>query len=327
MHAGWRRAAVGTFALLGAALAAELAFAQGPETKVVATIRPMHSLVAAVMQGVGTPRLLVEGLASPHTFVLKPSDARALSEADVLLRVSEGLEPFTVKLVQALPKRIRVVTLEAAPGLTLHKLRTGSMFEPHEHGQRTAYGHGHGSRHESAKGSAGNDGHIWLDPANAKALADNMAEVLGAAYPAHADRFKANAAALAARIDALEAEIAGMLKPLAGKRYIVFHDAYQYLERRYGLAPAGSVTFSPDVPASARRVAALRRKITDLKAVCVFAEPQFAPKLIDPIIEGTSVRRGTLDPLGAAIPAGPDHYFALMRALAGDLLACLAGPA
>jgi len=137
---------------------------------------------------------------------------------------------------------------------------------------------------------------------------------------------RANADALSIRLDALAKELAETVKPATGKSYIVFHDAYQYFERRYGLAPAGSVTIGPDVPASARRISALRKKVADLKAACIFAEPQFAPRLIDPIIEGTQVRRGVLDPLGAAIPAGPEQYFALMRALASDLRTCLASP-
>ena len=121
--------------------------------------------------------------------------------------------------------------------------------------------------------------------------------------------------------------MATALQPVRGKPYIVFHDAYQYFERRYGLEPAGSVTVSPDVPPSAKRLTELRARIATLKAACVFAEPQFQPRIIDTIVEGTAARRGTLDPLGAAIPAGPEQYVTLMRALAADLKSCLADPA
>ena len=139
--------------------------------------------------------------------------------------------------------------------------------------------------------------------------------------------FRANAAGLGQELDRLDRELGAALAPVKAKPYIVFHDAYQYLERRYGLQAVGSVTLSPDVPPSARRLTELRRKITDLKAACVFAEPQFTPKIITTIIEGTAARRGTLDPLGAAIPAGPEHYFTLLRGLASGLNACLADPA
>ena len=318
--------------IAGSALQAAATPTWAAELKVVATIKPIHAIAAAVMRGAGTPRLLIDGAGSPHTFTLKPSDAKVLSEANVFLRVSEGLEPFTGRLVRSLPKSVRVVTLEETPGLTLHALRTGATFEADEHeaaaakGGHAPGGHQHHRPLPDASATA-NDGHIWLDPANARLIAAEIAEVLAAAAPEQAAAFRTNAAVLSHQLDELDAELAASLEPVAGKPYIVFHDAYQYLERRYGLAPAGSVTLSPDVPPSAKRLTELRRKIADLKAGCVFAEPQFTPKIIDTIIEGTAARRGTLDPLGAAIPAGPEHYFALLRGLASDLKSCLANPA
>lgn len=327
MSKAWRKNLLAAACVF--ASAAGTAPAAGQDLRVVTTVRPIHSLAASVMQGVAEPRLLVEGTASPHTFVMKPSDAKALANATLLVRVSEGLEPFTQKLIPSLPKQVKVVTLESVPGLKLHPIRTGATFEAHDEAAHGHKGHGHGHKHTAPKRGAGTvtDGHIWLDPENAKLIARHLAEVLASAAPAHADRFRANAEALTTRLDGLSKELAETVKPIAGRSYIVFHDAYQYFERRYGLEPAGSVTISPDVPASAKRVAALRRKVTDLKVVCVFAEPQFSPKLIDPIIESTPARRGTLDPLGAAIPAGPEQYFTLLRSLAGDLRSCLANPA
>ncbi len=314
--------AAGLLAASGAAIAQAPSQRKAGDLTVVTTIRPLHSLTAAVMDGIGTPRLLVDGSASPHTFALKPSDAKALAAANVLFRISPGLEPFTVKLLQSLPKAVRVVTLQDAPGLTLHKLRTGDTFEAHDHAGHKGHGH-KGHAHKGDHGTDDVDGHIWLDPGNARVMARFIAETLATVAPEHAARLRGNADALSARLEGLARELAETVKPATGKSYIVFHDAYQYFERHYGLAPAGSVTISPDVPASARRISALRKKVADLKAACIFAEPQFAPRLIDPIIEGSKVKRGVLDPLGAAIPAGPEHYFALMRALASDLRSCL----
>jgi zinc transport system substrate-binding protein len=181
-----------------------------------------------------------------------------------------------------------------------------------------------GQKH-SKEEEAAQDGHIWLDPENAKVIAAHIANVLATEAPAQAGRLKANAAALSAKLDALSAELERDLKTVAGRGYVVFHDAYQYLERRFGLTPVGSVTVSPDIAPSAKRLIELRRKISGLKATCVFAEPQFEPKLVDTIVEGTNARKGTLDPEAAAIPAGPELYFTLMRALATNLKACL-GP-
>lgn len=319
--------------LIGVAALAAASPVRAADLKVVATIKPIHALAAAVMRGAGSPRLLIDGAGSPHTFTLKPSDAKVLSEADVFLRVSEALEPFTGRLVGALPKAVRVVTLEDTAGLTRHRLRTGATFEADAHDSPAAkdphgqHGLGHQQHRPLPQADAANDGHIWLDPANARLMAAAIAEVLAQASPAQAPIFRANAASLDQDLERLDSELATALAPVKARPYIVFHDAYQYLERRYGLQAVGSVTLSPDVPPSARRLTELRRKIADLKAACVFSEPQFTPKIITTIIEGTAARRGTLDPLGAAIPAGPEHYFTLLRGLASGLNACLADPA
>lgn len=308
------------FGLLAAASAVRAA-----EPEVVVTIRPVHSLVAGLMEGVGTPRLLVEGAASPHNFSLKPSDVRAAAKAKVLVRVSESLEPFTVKLVKSLPKGVRIVTLEHTEGLTKHALRSGGDFETHDHGGKNGHRHrDHDHEHKPKEGAKTSvDGHIWLDPANARAMVTHLSDVLADALPGHGARIVGNASRMAVDLAKLENEIAAATKPLSGRPYVVFHDAYQYFERRFGLTPVGSISVSPEVPPSAKRLSQLRAKLAKLQATCVFAEPQFAPRVVDTVIEGTSVRKGTLDPLGAAIPAGPALYGTLLREMAASLAACL----
>jgi zinc transport system substrate-binding protein len=284
----------------------------GPDA--VVTIKPLHALVARVMTGVGTPRLLVQGRQSPHTYVLKPSDVAKLNAADVVFRMSETMEPFATRVVHVLRKRVRLVTLEDTPGLRLLERRTGTPLDESDHGNDYDRQHGHGVI----------DGHAWLDPENAKLMTDRIAEALGASAPAHAAAFAANAGRLKADLEALSAELARELAPVAGKPYIVFHDALQYFELRYGLKPAGSITVSPEVPPSARRLSVLRKQVLARGAACVFAEPQFDPRLVDALVEGTAVRIGTVDPEGSRIEPGPDLYFALLRNLARDLKACLA---
>jgi zinc transport system substrate-binding protein len=161
------------------------------------------------------------------------------------------------------------------------------------------------------------DGHAWLDPDNAKAMVDRVQQALGAKYPDHAPVFKANAATLATRLDALAAELDGELKPIADKPYIVFHDAFQYLERRYGLNVVGSISINPEVPPSAKRLTDLRRKIQSLGAVCVFAEPAFDRRPVDNLIEGTSARTGTLDAEGSSLDPGPTLFHADVQAGGG----------
>lgn len=309
------------------ALVAFVAMTTAPalaELKVVATIKPVHALVAGVMEGVGQPTLLVGGRASPHSFALKPSDARALNEADVFFRVSEAVEPFTAKLVKSLPASVGVVTLADAPGVETLGARTGGTFEAHSHEHESvakiwAADHGEGDHDGESR-----DGHVWLDPENAKRMVAEIARALAAASPGDAATFDRNAARVTAEIDALEARLKRELEPVRDKPFVVFHDAYQYFERRFGLDAVGSITVSPEAAPSARRLIELRRKIAGLGAACVFGEPQFSPNLVAAVAEGTGARTGTLDPEGALVAPGPAAYSALLTNLAAGLVACLA---
>ncbi|MGE5267098.1 MAG: zinc ABC transporter substrate-binding protein, partial [Deltaproteobacteria bacterium] len=246
----------------------------GDDLAVVATIKPIHALVAQVLGEEGQPHLLVGGAASPHSYALKPSDARALNSARVVFRTSEEIEPFTRKIVSSLPKSVTVVTLADAPGLTLLDKRRGDTFEADDHG----HGHGHGEAKEhndrsGSENSAVRDGHVWLDPDNAVAMVRAIAQALSDAAPERAGQFKANADKAIARIVALSKRIEADLAPVKGKGFVVFHDAYHYFENRFGVRATGAITVSPEVQPSAKRLAEIRRKIRDLKVVCVFAEP------------------------------------------------------
>jgi zinc transport system substrate-binding protein len=316
---------------ISAAIAATLAISApaSAELNVVVTIKPVHALVAGVLGKAGTASLLVTGAASPHTFSLKPSDAVSLGKADVFVRVSEAVEPFTKKVLATLPKATTVVTLEDAPGVTLLPIRTGETFEGHDHGKDDGHGHAHG--HGKAKaGKAAKpetDGHVWLDPANAKAFVNQLVEIFSKRQPADAASFKANGDDTIRQLDALDAELKVELAGLQSLRYVVFHDAFQYFERRYGLAPVGSITINPEVSPSGKRLTAIRKKIAGLSAVCIMREPQFDPKLATSVAAGlTSVRTGVLDPIGADLNPGPDAYGAVLRKLAAGLKAC-ANPA
>jgi zinc transport system substrate-binding protein len=305
-------------ALVAGAVVSALWAAPAHAVEVVVTIKPLHALVARVMAGAGTPHLLVQGATSPHVYALRPSDAAKLNAADIFVRMSDAMEPFTARIVKSLPQRVQVVTLEDTPMLRLLPRRTGATFaEP-------ARGHGHTDRHSHGHDHGTADGHAWLDPANAKLMADRIAEALATAAPAEAAAFRANARRLKADLDALSAELARDLAPVAGKPFVVFHDALQYFEQRYGLRAVGAIAVSPEVPPGARRLSALRQQIASLKADCILAEPQLDTRLVHAVAEGTGVRVGTIDPEGIRLPTGPDHYFALLRALASDLKACLA---
>jgi len=289
--------------------------------KVVVSIKPIHSLVAAIMQGVGTPDLIVDGAASPHTYALKPSNARSLQEAKVVFWVGPGMEAFLQKPLAALGSNATIVELDDAPGITKLKFREGGAFEPHDDGDEHEASDDHTHDHDDDHGEF--DTHLWLDPHNAKAMVSEITTSLVAADPVNALTYQANQKALNDKLDALDTEIASTLAPVKDKPFIVFHDAYQYFEHRYGVRVSGSITVSPETIPGAQRVAEIHSKVADLGATCVFAEPQFEPKLVNVVLEGTSAKSGTLDPEAATLPQGPDLYFDLMRGIASSLKACL----
>jgi len=304
---------------------------------VVVSIKPIHSLVAAVLEGVGEPTLIVEGAASPHTFTMKPSNARAVQQADLVFWMGPNMEAFLEKPLEALASDATVIELDEAQGLTKLPFREGGAFEAHDHGEHEEAGHGedhdHDHDHEEHSGETDEhshdhgefDTHLWLDPSNAKAMAVAIEKALSAADPENAKAYGANLEALSQKIDALDREIAGMVAPVKDKPFVVFHDAYQYFEDHYGVRVVGSITVSPEIMPGAERVREIQDRIKTLGAACVFAEPQFEPKLIQVVTEGTDARSGTLDPEGATLAAGPDLYFELMRSIATSLNECLSG--
>ncbi|WP_026613781.1 zinc ABC transporter substrate-binding protein ZnuA [Ensifer aridi] len=311
------------------------AWAEAPN--VVVSIKPIHSLVASIMQGVGEPALIVEGGASPHTYSMKPSNAAALQAANVVFWVGHGFEAFLDKPLDALGSGAKVVELGEAPGIEKLKFREGGAFEAHndEHEE----GHGAGAHeaeeagHENHAAEAGEHGHdhaegefdmhMWLDPMNAKAMAAEIEKTLSEADPANAAAYKANLEKFNARIDALDKSLAETVAPVRDKPFVVFHDAYQYFEHRYKVRVAGSITVSPEVLPGAERLSEIHAKIEELGATCVFAEPQFEPKLISVVIEGTPAKSGTLDPEAASLEPGPDLYFQLMENIGTSLKECL----
>jgi len=337
------------------------------DVNVVASIKPVHSLVAAVMDGVSEPDLIVEGAGSPHNYALKPSQAQMLEDADLVFWVGGELETFLEKPVEALAADSQSVELLDAHDLIRLEFREGGAFERHAHGEGDDHGehaeHGHddhGHGHEETANAnhdhdheetaeAGHDGHdhdehghdehghdehaghdhgefdahIWLDPMNAKAMVHDIEEALIAADPDNAGTYEANAKALMAKLDTLVTEVTAELAPVADKGFIVFHDAYQYFENRFGIAASGSITVSPEVMPGAQRIAAIRARIGELGAKCVFAEPQFEPKLVETVIEGTQAKGGVIDPLGAQLTTGPDLYFELIRTMSASIKTCL----
>ena len=297
--------------LAGSVAAAPTSAQAAPQ--VVVTIKPLHSLVAAVMDGLAVPTLLLPGAGSPHGASLKPSQARALREAELVFWIGPELEGTLVKPLRALATEARVIAATELDGVRLWSVRAGGVWLANARAPDS---------HDP--GIAARDPHLWLDPGNAEQIVRAAVAALSAADPANAARLTRNGAATIARLRALDRELAATLAPVKNLSYLAFHDSTQYFERRYGLAAVGSIATSPERPPGAKRLREIRRRLSALGAVCIFSEPQFRSALVTTVANGTALRTGELDPLGADLAPGPDAYFDLLRGLADAVRACLA---
>lgn len=307
--------------LVAAALVAGLG--AGPaaaDIKVAATIKPVHSLVAAVMGETGEPALLLDGAASPHVTALRPSQARIVEDSDVVFAVGEGLEAFLHELMEN-DGATRIEELAHAPGVELLPYREadGHSDEPDDqvdddHAADDGDDHEHGAI----------DPHIWLDPVNASAMVRHIAAVLSAADPANADSYGENAEAAARDLDGLQSELAAKLASVKARPFLVFHDAYHYFEKRFGLNGLGGIVLTPETPPGARRLMGIRQRIGEAHVACVFSEPQFDIGYVRTVLDGTDARTASLDYLGVSIEPGPDAYRQIVIDLADTLADCLA---
>ena len=278
------------------------------QIQVVVSIKPVHSLVAAIMEGVGTPTLLIDAAASPHTHYLKPSHARTLESAQVIVWVGPQLESFLSKPLKVLAATAKLIELAKIPALHRLALRHTATFGDHEYDE-----------HDNPDF----DIHFWLDPSNARIIADAVTNTLIELDAANANRYRANNDSLANQLSKLETEIATVLQPVQNRPFVVLHDAYQYFEHRFSLAAIGSIIISPEVLPGAARIRQIQRKVRQLNVVCVFSEPQTESAYINLVTPGAPIRIGSLDPLGIGIKAGPVLYFDLIRAMADSMRDCL----
>jgi zinc transport system substrate-binding protein len=290
--------------------------------KVIASIRPVHSIVSAVMGDTGTPELLLSGRLSEHTASFTASQIVELGRADVVFLVGHGLEAKLAHISgsEAVSGK-SFVELSEAPGIKTLSVREGGGWEVHDHDHEEEEA-GHGGH---AEGVLTFDPHVWLDPENAKTMANAVAAELGKADPANAATYRANAQRFASDLDAASAHISTNLAPVKDKPFIVFHDAYQYFEKRFALRAVGSISDISAASPSAQRLQEIRGRLAATGAICVFREPQFDSKFADTVIEGSTAKTGVLDPLGADLEPGPGAYRRLLLNLAANLRACLEG--
>ena len=295
--------------------------------KVIASIVPVHSIVASVMGDVATPELLLAGQNSEHTASLSPQQISDLGNADAVFMIGSGLEHKLGQISGSeAVKSKKFISLSEAPGITTLKVREGSKFEDHDEEEHEGQAH-EGEEHEDEDQDDALlkfDPHIWLDPDNAKTMTEAVAAELGRIDPEHAKTYETNAAAYIVSLDQLAADISAETKPIQNKPFIVFHDAYQYFETRFGLTAVGSISDVSAASPSAKRLNEIKNKLEKTKAICVFREPQFDAKYVNVVLEGTKAREGVLDPIGSELTPGPNAYAELLKNLAKSARNCLA---
>ena len=316
------------------------------QIQVVVTIKPVHSMVAAVLDGIAQPSLIVKGNASAHGYQLKPSEAKKLEQADIVVWVGPELESSMSRAITNLPKNAAILQVSEVSGLTLYEHRAslgdhedhhddhgdghddhGDGHDDHGDGHDDDHGDGHddhGDGHDDHGHGIGSvDMHVWLDAQNAKKIASAVAALVAQLYPQYEAMLQANLKEFSVKIDELETDMQRQMAPAADKPFIVFHDAYQYLEKRFDLRNVGAVSVNPEIAPGVRKIGELKEIIHETGASCAFAEPQFSAVILNSVTEGAQIQVGVLDPLGADIAPGPEAYFELMRNLANAFGDCL----
>ena len=285
------------------------------EVKVVTSIKPIHSLASYVMDGVGKPDVIVDGYNSPHGFSLKPSHAKMLENADLVIWIGEDLEAFLEKPLNTIAKKAKNIEVMDIKGIKKLEFREKNIFKGHddhkEHDDHKGHeGHAHGEH----------DPHVWLDPINAKVIIKEITKQLIQLDSNNSSVYKSNSKKALAEIDKLVKDIKKDLDK--NLRFVVFHDAYQYFENRFDIQVLGALTVNTDVMPGAEQLSEIREVIEHEKVNCLFSEPQFNPSIIKSIARDTNVKTGVLDPLGAQLDKGKNLYFSLLKNMSSSFKGC-----
>jgi zinc transport system substrate-binding protein len=289
------------------------AYADRPQVAV--DIAPVHSLVAQVMEGVGVPDLIIQSGATPHEYSLRPSEATALQNADLVFWVGPDLTPWLAEALETLAPAAVLTSLLEVDGTIQLEFREDALFEAHDHSDH--------DDHDDHDDHGAHDPHAWLSPKNAMTWLDVIAGRLSAVDPINSDAYLANAASGRAAIEALIEEVEATLDPVRGREFIVFHDAYQYFETDFDFAASGAISVSDASDPSPARIAEIRGQVAEHGVVCVLAEPQFNPGLVATVLKGSDAQMGIVDPLGSDLELGSKLYPQLIRHLTAALARCL----
>ena len=313
------------FTLPAAVLAATCAMPA--HSAVVASIKPVGFIAAAIADGVTPVEVLLPDGASEHDYALRPSDVKRIKNADLVVWVGPEMEAFLTKSAAGLPDA-KNLEIAAMPGVKPLLIRGGEDEDEHEHG----HDHDHDSEKSEDQDSSHEhhhhgefNMHLWMSPEIARQSAVAIHGKLLELMPQSKAKLDANLQQFEAELADADKHIGAQLAPVKNKGYFVFHDAYSYFEKHYGLSPAGHFTVNPEIQPGAQRLHQIRTQLVEQKAVCVFAAPQFRPAVIDAVSRGTNVRKGTLDPLGMGISLTKDSYVKFLSQLSSQYASCLNG--
>lgn len=299
-------------------LSVALLTAASAQANVLTTVKPLGFIAEAIGQGVTQTDVLLPVSASPHDYSLKPSDAQQLQSAELVVWVGGGMESFLTKSVNKLPKE-KVLTLAEVPAIKT--IVDATKKEDHDEHDHDHHHHHHGHDHDGHDHSK--DWHIWLSSDAAVLTAEQIADRLSAQYPDKKVKIAENLAQFKANVEAKKAQIKAQLAPMKGKGFYTFHEAYGYFEKAYDLHSLGSFTINPTVAPGAKTLGKIKEHIAEHKAVCLFAEPQFTPKVVQSLSKGTDTKVGQLDPLGAKIEMSANAYPEFLQGLADEFSQCL----
>ena len=296
--------------------------ARAEAPNVLVTLKPLHSLMVAIMEGAAYPKLLIRGGHSPHGYMLRPSDVKDLGDAQLVVWVGANIETALSRRLADLPESTFIVSPLEFPGMTILKRRTIAVWDnPKE--KHSAKSHDEHREIDPADYKSWVDPHIWLDPKNARAFTNTMVGILSGIDRENAALYARNGKKLNYRLIALDREIKKELEPVQGIPFLVFHDGYRYFEHHFGLKPAGVVAIHPEDLPTPRHLAHIKTVIDEAGVQCVFGEPQFKSQIVHGFLAETGATLGLLDPLGANLEPGADLYFGVMRGISGSLADCL----
>ncbi|ASG63235.1 zinc ABC transporter substrate-binding protein [Kluyvera genomosp. 3] len=311
--------------LLFAALSVALwgSAAQRADAAVVASLKPLGFIASAIADGVTETQVLLPDGASEHDYSLRPSDAKRLQNADLVVWIGPEMEAFMDKSTQSISaaKKVTISQLDGVKPL----LMKGADDDGDEGAEEGDHDHAHGEKGDAHHHHGEYNMHLWLSPEIARLSAVAIHDKLVELMPQSRARLDANLKDFEANLAATDKQVANELAPVKGKGYFVFHDAYGYYEKHYGLTPLGHFTVNPEIQPGAQRLHQIRTQLVEQKATCVFAEPQFRPAVVESVARGTNVRMGTLDPLGTNIQLSKESYPAFLTQLATQYASCLKG--